>query len=399
MKKPLSSERGFYFGNMKNNSNYLKMIIPCFVSAFIGAGAIYLAAPYLIKSDETKIIDEAKAIIEKNGDPDFDYNAASSGIVNGYLNSGGDKYTYYTDSEDDDSEQETFMTAYLNASPTCLGSGLKVEKSKNGNILIMDVKEDYPAEAQGLREKDEIIAIDGVSISEKGYSSYANKLLGKPDTIVRLTILRDEEQFDLDFKRVNEEVGEAIGRQYGNTVYLKINSFDEFTVPDVDKVLKENNSADSVIIDLRGCPGGLTSICFDIAGRFVESGTARFERFNGEITTYNVEPNISIPDASIIVLIDDETMSAAEIMTALIKDNAQNCTLVGKNTFGKGIFQMEESLKNGGTLHYTAGKFYVDERENWHGKGIAPDIEVPMDKDLIGTDDDIQLKKALELLD
>ena len=72
---------------------------------------------------------------------------------------------------------------------------------------------------------------------------------------------------------------------------------------------------------------------------------------------------------------------------------------MGVNTYGKGIFQQEAELKSGGTVHYTAGKFYVDDRENWNGVGITPDVVVEMDSKLIGTDKDIQLKKAIELLD
>ena len=77
----------------------------------------------------------------------------------------------------------------------------------------------------------------------------------------------------------------------------------------------------------------------------------------------------------------------------------KKCTIVGTNTYGKGVYQDEESLKSGGVVHYTAGKFYVNDRENWQGIGIAPDIVVEMDRSLIGTDNDVQLKKALDLLD
>ena len=99
------------------------------------------------------------------------------------------------------------------------------------------------------------------------------------------------------------------------------------------------------------------------------------------------------------MLVNENTASAAEIMTALLKNNKQGCRLVGVNTYGKGIFQQEAELKSGGTVHYTAGKFYVDDRENWNGVGITPDVVVEMDSKLIGTDEDIQLKKAIELLD
>ena len=97
-------------------------------------------------------------------------------------------------------------------------------------------------------------------------------------------------------------------------------------------------------------------------------------------------------------MINDGTASASEIFTAVLKKNA-DATLVGTNTYGKGVFQREMLLSNGGHLHFTAGTFEVEGWDNWDGVGIAPDVEVPMDKELIGTDNDIQLKKAIALLE
>ena len=377
----------------------LKTAFLCAASAAVGAAAAYTAAQYIAKTDEIKIIDEARAVIAEKGDPSFDYAAAREGIINGYLENGGDKYTYYTDESESETERDEEMTKYLNVSPTCKGSGIEVEKSKAGNIALVTVKKDGAADAQGLREGDEIIALDGVSILEQGYAYYANKFLGKPDTVIKLTVLRNGETFDIDFKRVNVNVGEVTGRKIGKTGYVRISYFDDFTVGLVDELLESFSDVDSLILDLRDCPGGLTAVCVKISGRFIDEGSVKLERFKGETTKYEVEKSGTFTNVPIAVLVNGNTASAAEIFTALIKDNAEGCILVGETTFGKGIFQQEEKLKSGGKLHYTAGEFYVDNRENWQGVGISPDVEVQMDPALIGTDDDIQLKKAMELLD
>jgi len=99
-----------------------------------------------------------------------------------------------------------------------------------------------------------------------------------------------------------------------------------------------------------------------------------------------------------VVITNEKTMSAAEILTALLKQYGEDVKLVGTKTYGKGIFQKEKELSNGGILRYTAGYITVGDWECYQGKGIEPDYEVEMDSSSIGSDDDIQLKKALKLL-
>ena len=100
----------------------------------------------------------------------------------------------------------------------------------------------------------------------------------------------------------------------------------------------------------------------------------------------------------VVLLVNNNTASSAEIFTAALKQHIE-VTIVGENTRGKGVYQIVNLLDNGDQFKYTAGTYTVGDWECYQGVGIAPDVEVPMDRELIGTDDDIQLKKALELLD
>ena len=277
--------------------------------------------------------------------------------------------------------------------------GFKVDKSKNGNIILTSVTPGMAADKQGLKVNDEIIAIDGVSIAEQTYEKYARKILGKPDTEVKLTILRDGKEFEINFKRVNEGGKIIESKKYGSVGCLRIKSFSDFTIGQLDSSFDELGNVKGLVIDLRGNLGGVNSSVIDVASKFISSGTVKLKRFDGSEEVLTIRENELITEVPIVVLVNENTASAAEIMTALLKNNKQGCRLVGVNTYGKGIFQQEAELKSGGTVHYTAGKFYVDDRENWNGVGITPDVVVEMDSKLIGTDKDIQLKKAIELLD
>ena len=376
-------------------------IITAMVAAVAGAGGGYFLSGGSSGGSEygtaVKRIKEAREVIAESGDPDFDDEKAVDGIINGYLSAGGDKFTcYYNYSELDDTSS---MTREVNGAPTAIGSGFKVDKSEGGNILLTSVTPGKAADKQGLKVGDEITAIDGISVAEQTYEKNARKILGKADTEVKLTILRDEKEFEINFKRVNEGGKIIESKKYGSVGYLRIKSFSDFTIGQLDSSFDELGNVKGLVIDLRENLGGVNSSVIDVASKFISSGTVKLKRFDGSEEVLTIRENELITEVPIVVLVNENTASAAEIMTALLKNNKQGCRLVGVNTYGKGIFQQEAELKSGGTVHYTAGKFYVDDRDNWNGVGITPDVVVEMDSKLIGTDEDIQLKKAIELLD
>lgn len=387
---------------MKNNDISSKIAV-AIIAAALGAGAmyggLYLSSPEMFKySKQTKAIADCEKILAEKGDPDFDKKAAEDGMINGYLHEGGDKYTTYYDIASSGSETES-MTSYVNTSGTAQASGFTVDKSEDGYILITNVVDGLAADKQGVAVNDEIIAIDDVSVSETGYENIANKLLGKQGTTVKLTILRNGEELTIDFVRDNETVRNATWEKHGKIGYIAISFFDDFTIPHVDEALADLGEVSSYVIDLRGCPGGKTDVCVEIASRFVESGEVTLHRFKGEEMVYKVESGKCERDVPVALLVNDKTASAAEIFTAIIRQECDKAQIIGTNTFGKGIFQEENIFDNGMRLRYTSGKFYVGKWDNWHGVGIAPDIEVNMDGSLIGTNDDLQLKKALDLLE
>ncbi|MDE6519883.1 MAG: PDZ domain-containing protein [Ruminococcus sp.] len=343
---------------------------------------------------ENAIIKECRKIIAEKGNPDFNDKSAEIGMINGYLNSGGDKYTYYYEVYNAD-KTET-QTSYVNSAGTAKASGFQISISADGNILLTEVTEGLAADKQGLKTGDIITHINGVSISEQGYENYANKILGKQDTEVNLTVNRDGKIFDMTFRRDNVLLREANWEMFGDTAYITISHFSEFSASNMSSAMKEIGNADKFIIDLRNNSGGLTEYALQSVDYFVDECECIMYLYNGSEDVYSTTDGAV--DAPIVVLVNENTASAAEIFASMCKQSGRNATIVGTQTFGKGIFQGDEILSNGGKLHYTAGYFTVGDWDCWHDIGITPDIVVEMDNALIGTDDDIQLKKAVELL-
>ena len=312
-------------------------------------------------------------------------------LANKYLEMRYDKYTFIYNSDYN-------VEQIINTHPTALGSGFEVE-TKGSKAFFSVVHSGSWAEEQGLETGDEIIAVDGMTIEENGLE-VLKKLGGKPDTECRITVSRDEKEITVNFVRHNSETNvlENISSEMlGDTLYIKIDSEHEFMLEKFREIIAEN-TFDSVILDLRNNRGGDTEMGVGVADTFARQGTVKMIKYSGETEEYTLNDDGNEIEVPVAVLVNGNTASSAEIITSLLKQYA-NATVIGTNTFGKGIFQIEDVYKDN-RFRYTAGYFTVGDWDCWQGKGIAPDIEVEMeyDESIIGTDEDIQLQKALEIL-
>lgn len=383
---------------MKNFKNYVLIsVFSAFIGIFIGYMGFFLANKDSIDTGiKFHIIEECREILEEKGGTDFNEEKAFEGAVNGYLQGGGDEYTYYYQFYNADPVEDN--KNYINTSGTAKASGFQVDVSEDGNILLTDITPNLAADKQGLKNGDIITHIDGVSVSENGFENYANKILGKQDTEVKLTVNRDGNVFDLNFKRDNEVLRDVEWEMLGDTAYISVSYFSMLSAGNMSTAMDEVGDAESFIIDLRDNPGGEIDYMIQAVNYFADEGSMSYYNNDGEETEVNYT-NAGCVDVPVVILVNENTASAAEIFTSFCKQFGKNVTVVGTNTFGKGIFQKEEDLSDGGKLHYTAGYFTVGDWDCWHGKGIAPDINVEMDSSLINTDGDVQLQKAFEILE
>ena len=362
------------------------------IFAGIGAGGMYLKNKQAIEFAEKypavfEIYDYMKDT--EIGQPE---NAAEDVQINSFLKLYDDKYTYY-ESPSANAKDETVKM--VNTSPTAYGCGFKIDFDDENNLYFSDIIVDMPAYEQGFRTGDIILAVDGKNIEN---SEDAKALMGKKSTDAKLKIMRGSKEQEITLTRFsNTEKAMGVESELmGDILYVKYSSMNMGAGAFTDAL--KNNNFKSVIIDLRNNPGGEVSTAINSADPFINKAEVRTVQLDGNVTKYETADGIDY-DVPIVLLVNGNTASSAEIFTALLKQYADT-TIVGTNTFGKGIYQ-NYAVFNGGYLQYTAGYTEVGDWESYHGKGIAPDVETEMeyDESIIGTDKDIQLQKALEILD
>lgn len=281
-------------------------------------------------------------------------------------------------------------------------SGFSVEKNRHDEIVVTEVKPGSRADEMGIKTNDIITMIDGDTIAEKGgYYKAIRKLMGKDGTTVKLHIRRDKEELDIDFVRYNvypdSEKSFYSELMEDDVLYIHFLYFNDNLIDNFKTVLNENEYK-SIIIDLRNNHGGEVEYATKIFDYFVGEGSkavAKYER-SGKEKVFKTSTDGKELDCNVVVLVNENTISAGELLAAFFKDTGRG-KIIGEKTYGKGVFQNTTMLECMLSYSYTAGYLYVNDMPNNDEVGIYPDIEVPMDESLILTPDDIQLQKALEI--
>jgi carboxyl-terminal processing protease len=377
--------------------NFSGYIAAFLIGAGLAAGCCWYFMDYsqrdiIQTGKEFVAIKECRDILEKNAGISEDKPVENA--VNAYVKHiAMDKYTYYYE------EDDTFdATSFVNTSGTALASGFQIDKADDGNIIFTEVTTGMPAYEQGIRQDDEVVSINGVNVADEGYEKIAEKLMGKEGTSADLVLLRDGKEMKLTFIRANETMINIEYNDIGDIAYIRIKRFDVFTEGKFSKEIEKYTSKNKIIFDLRSNPGGDILASTGMAAKCFGHCVTYEKWFDGHVEEHELTGKNLCEGKDVVLLINEKTASSSELFSACMIQEI-NPTVVGVNSFGKGIFQVNSQLSNGGYLHYTAGYVSSGEWESVQGKGIAPDIEVPMDRELIGTDKDVQLKKAIDILD
>jgi carboxyl-terminal processing protease len=272
------------------------------------------------------------------------------------------------------------------------GIGLTVTEVKQG-LRVERVFPDSPAEKAGLESGDLIVSVEGDSIAGQSSEASTEKIKGPEGTEVTIGVKKPSggkvrqleiERAQISLPNVSGRVEEAGDRKLG---YVQLREA-------VQKVEKEG--AEGIVLDLRGNGGGLLEEAVLSAGVFLpkdEVVVTTSSRTQGHAIYKTVGDNL--PKLPMVVLIDRNTASAAEIMAAALADDAGAKT-VGTRSYGKGVFQQEVGLSNGGALKLTIGEYFTPDGVNLaKSHGIHPDLQAP---DLPRTKRDEGLERALEVL-
>ncbi|MCM8777100.1 MAG: S41 family peptidase [Candidatus Omnitrophica bacterium] len=287
------------------------------------------------------------------------------------------------------------------------GVGMEIT-SKDGIITVVSPIEDTPAWKAGIKAGDKIIEIAGESTKGLTTLEAARKLRGKKGTEVTISILREGSnelkkitlvRDVIKVKSIKEEVMD------NNLGYIRIRDFQEKTSSDLAKVLENFNRKNikGLILDLRNNPGGLLSSAIEVSELFVPKGKLIVYiqgREEKDRNTFNSRKN-PIWGKPVVLLINEGSASASEIVVGALKDNIPSTVTVGIKTFGKGSVQNLVPLPDGSSLKLTTAHYYTPSGICIEGKGIEPDvsIQLPEDTTIIPMgNDDAQFQKALEVL-
>lgn len=339
---------------------------------------------------------------------DYDINEMDEAALKAYVSALDEPYTsYYSPDE---------FEAYVSAvEDSYVGIGVVISVDEEAEkIVVVAPTEDSPAREAGVKPGDYIIAVDDEPFSGEEMSECVAKIKGgKAGTKVKLTVERDSTLDDIEIERreimANSVRSEVLDDDIGYVRITEFNTSDDKSDNDTYTEFKENieelksKGIKSLIIDLRDNPGGVLSVVVDVADYLLPEGIVTYtETKTGKRRDYKSDAREL--DMPMVVLINENSASAAEILTGALQDY-DKAEIVGQTSFGKGIVQTVYPFSDGSGMSMTIAKYYTPKGVCIHGIGIEPDYEVSLpDKyaDSYITDiprtEDTQLKKAIELL-
>lgn len=341
-----------------------------------------------------------QAIIDKYYLGEQNKEKLEEGAIKGYVEALGDKYTEYIPADEMQEYQEQILGNYV-------GIGIYMIANEEYNLIqVLSPIKASPAYEAGILPGDLIISADGVEYKATDMTAASNKIKGAEGTKVRLKILRDDKELEFELTRrkvvINPIEEDVLEEDIG---YLAVTSFDEGTGEEFKNKFQKLKSQNikSLIIDLRNNGGGLVSEAIQIADYIVEKGETLLitidKNNNEEITKAEQEPLINMP---IIVLVNENSASASEILAGALKDSGK-ATIVGTKTYGKGVIQQILTLQNGSGLKITVEEYFTPKRNKINKIGIEPHetIELPehlQNSLVIEKKEDKQLNRAIEIL-
>ena len=336
--------------------------------------------------------------IEQEYIGEINENDLIEGAIKGYVAGLGDEYTEYLPAKDMTSLTEDIEGEFV-------GIGVYITKDTENNlILVYGTIPGSPAESAGLKTGDVITSVDGVECNGDDYDTITNSIKGKEGTKVKLEILRDGKELSFEIERKTVEVKHVEYQKLDNNIgYINISSFEGDVSTQFEEAYKnlENQGIESLIIDIRNNGGGIVSESLQIAEMMTEKGqTLLIESDkNGEeeVIKSELDKTITIP---IVLLINEYSASASEILAGILKENVENAILIGNTTYGKGVIQTVYPLTDGSGIKITTNEYFTPNHNTINKVGVEPDIKVD-DYLFLGTldlDNDTQLKRAMQEL-
>ena len=333
---------------------------------------------------------EAQEVIEDSyfrpTDSEELQNASINGMVEKISKANDDKFSHYFD-------PATYKRFQASSSGEFSGIGVTVTETKQG-LRVAQVFDGAPAEKADIGPDDLIVGVDGKSLAGVSADAAATRIKGPAGTTVNLTVVdgRTGERRKVDVERANVKVPAVTGRieevDGRKVAYVALAGFTRGAHGELRSEIErlDEKGAEALVFDLRGNGGGLVDEAVLVQSIFQEEGPVlTIEGRARDKQTFEVTGDSLDGIGPIAVLVDGNTASASEIVTAALKEN-DLATVIGTRTYGKGVFQEVIPLETGGALDLTVGEYLTADGTSILGKGVVPD-EVVKDKDPRDGDD------------
>ncbi len=345
----------------KKNLKRFLVFVSVFVIFTIFSTSVYAAGG---------VLDQVKSLIKSYYVYDVPQEALNAETVEDAVKALNDPYSEYFSAEEFDDFINSIDMKFL-------GIGINLEIVPDG-IKVVSVMKGQPAETSGITKGDIIISADGHSLKGMTSLEATSYIRGEEGTVVKLVVKRGTSLLNFSITRKIIEEPTVMSKVLeGNTGYIGIASFGEKTPYEFKNNLMslKSKGVDGYIVDLRNNGGGYMNAAVNIAEYFIGQRISLItENKNGNREVYSELDNGIEMDKPVIFLINENSASASEILSAAVKDYSK-AFFVGKTTYGKGVAQSMFSLSNGGVIKLTTMKFYSPKENIIHKKGISPDLD------------------------
>jgi carboxyl-terminal processing protease len=338
-------------------------------------------------------LDELYSKLKTNYDGDLDDQELLEGLKEGLVQAADDPFTEYLSAEE---------TKEFNEGLNGTFEGIGAELGKEGSfVIIVAPIKGTPADKAGVQPQDIIVEIDGEESTDISISEAVSRIRGPKGETVTLTVIRDGERVEIPIVRDTITIDSVESEVRGEVGLMTISRFGDDTVVLARAAAQKlkDQGVKSIVLDLRGNPGGLLDASVDVASIWLAKGsTVLEEKRGGEIIkTYKTDDQPILQGIKTIVLINEGSASASEIVAGALKDN-DAATLLGQTSFGKGSVQRLLQLNSGGSLKVTIARWFTPGGKNIDKEGIAPDTAVELTSEDREAERDPQLDAAIKKL-
>lgn len=354
-------------------------------------------SPQVIPLDEIRTFTEVFSKIKNDYVEPVDDRKLLEDAIRGML-AGLDPHSAYLDKESYEELQEGTTGEF---------GGLGIEVGmEDGFIKVISPIDDTPAQKAGVKAGDLIIKLDDTPVKGLSLNDAVNRMRGKPGTEIILTIIREGEEKPLlltivrDIIKVNSVRSKTLEPGYG---YLRISSFQANTGPDLrtelDTLKKDNNdNLKGLVLDLRNNPGGVLNAAVDVADVFLDKGLIVYTegRVKDSQLRFNAKPIDVLKNTPVIVLVNEGSASASEIVAGALQDH-KRAVIMGQKTFGKGSVQTILPMSNEAAVKLTTARYFTPSGRSIQASGIVPDITIDKLAVKKVADEDIGIVKEANL--